>query len=489
MRTNSLHARVLLRVAFFSLFFSPILASAQNYTLQATNFTNTTQDNNNPPYAGIYNASGSSIGLYANGGSGGFGSNPQDVAYHYFTSDGSNNSGSALALQVGQSVSVTFNLSGSQGINGNSIGFSLNSGSNFGSVSNYNTGGRFEVSFTGGDSTAKIYDSGTTALTNDNFTAFSAGVTYTLTLISTNEYNFTDSAGDSLNISTLGGTAGNAINSFALFNRGYNNSNSVFTSITVTNNSSIGYSVTSGSKNITGVINNNNGTANNIQKTGAGELVLQNANTFTGTTTIAANGGTLNASAANSLGGTSGITINSGGTLLLSGSTSVTDRIRDAATVTLNGGSFNTGGLNEGSHSTSGVGALTLQANSVINLGTGSSILHFADSSGATWTSSIKLSITNWSGNTSGSGTDQVLFGTSTAGLSSSQIAEIQFVNPDGFAAGTYGAMILSSGEIVPVPEPATWAAAVLALGAIAWTQRRRLTPAVAINRSPRSRS
>ena len=44
---------------------------------------------------------------------------------------------------------------------------------------------------------------------------------------------------------------------------------------------------------------------------------------------------------------------------------------------------------------------------------------------------------------------------------------------------------ILASGEIVPgvmtpVPEPSTWAAAALALGAIVWTQRRRFKFALA---------
>jgi len=222
-----------------------------------------------------------------------------------------------------------------------------------------------------------------------------------------------------------------------------------------------------------GTIYNSTGNGN-VVMSGSGTLSFTDKNTYSGTTTI--NSGTLNATAGSALGSTSSITVNSGGTLLHSGSSGVTDRINDAATMTLNGGTFNTGGLSEGTTGSAGVGALTLQNNSIIDLGSGASILHFAASNAATWTASKILEIDNWSGNPGiGGGTDQLLFGTTSSGLTAGQIAEIQFLNPSGFSAGTYGAAILANGEIVPIPESSTWVAGALAFIGLFATQRRRL--------------
>ncbi len=115
---------------------------------------------------------------------------------------------------------------------------------------------------------------------------------------------------------------------------------------------------------------------------------------YNGATTVS--GGTLSiffdSSNPGKLSNTSSITVNSGGTLLLSGTVGSADRINNSATMTLNGGKFNTGGLSET------LGALTLQASSIIDLGAGASILHFADSHLASWTAAQILEIDNWSG-------------------------------------------------------------------------------------------
>ena len=228
---------------------------------------------------------------------------------------------------------------------------------------------------------------------------------------------------------------------------------------------------------INGVING----SGNIAKAGTGSVVLAGANTFTGTTTI--NNGTLNAAATNALGSTSGITVNSGGTLLLSNS-GTNDRINDSAPMTLNAqGSatvaFNTGGLSEhgGTNNTAGIGALTLQSSSIIDMGNIASIIAFANSLTASWSGTI--SIYDWSGiPVTGNGTDQLYFGNNATGLSVAQLADFQFYSGFGTGAFTPGAAILSTGEVVPlspVPEPSTWLAGVLAFGAVTYTQRRRL--------------
>ncbi|HEY1769769.1 MAG TPA: autotransporter-associated beta strand repeat-containing protein [Chthoniobacterales bacterium] len=209
-----------------------------------------------------------------------------------------------------------------------------------------------------------------------------------------------------------------------------------------------------------------------IAKTGGGTLTLAGANTFSGATAVS--GGVLNAAGTGSnqaLAATTSVTVNSSGTLLLGNS----NQINDSATMTLNGGSFNTGGFSEhgGSNNAAGVGSLTLSSSSVLNLGNGSSILAFAKSSGQSWTGT--LSIYNWSGSTTGGGTDQVYFGTDNTGLTSTQLSQIEFYTGNG--TGDLGmARILADGEIVPVPEPATWLAGILSIAAIAWSLRGRFS-------------
>jgi len=188
-----------------------------------------------------------------------------------------------------------------------------------------------------------------------------------------------------------------------------------------------------------------------ITKAGAGTLVLGGsaANTFTGVVTVNAGTLVLSHTGSTAISGSS-IMVNTGGTLLNSAS----NQIKDTTTMTLGGGTWNTGGYSET------LGALTLSANSTLNLGSGTSVIQYAKSSGNTWSGTLQ--ILNWTGNATGGGTDQVFFGNATGGLSSSQLNEIVFVNPAGFLTGNYNATMLAGGEIVPIlasPEPATFTA------------------------------
>lgn len=104
-------------------------------------------------------------------------------------------------------------------------------------------------------------------------------------------------------------------------------------------------------------------------------------------------------------------------------------------------------------------GHLTLRGDSGVNLAGDTAILRFADSHTYSWQSQLQgvipqLIVYNWNGSTNGGGTDQLIFGASSSGLTPSQVAQIRFVDPGEFSAGTYPARILSTGEVVPMLTP-----------------------------------
>lgn len=150
-----------------------------------------------------------------------------------------------------------------------------------------------------------------------------------------------------------------------------------------------------------------------LLKQGAGRWILAGNNTYTGTTTV--ENGTLELGAAN--------------------------RIGNSSNLVLSGGTFATGGFSET------LGTLTLSADSTIDLGSGASALVFADSAASAWGSSFSLSIINFT-----NGVDSVRIGSSAAGLTSDQLAQITI---NGFAATIDGSGFLA---IAAVPEPSTYA-------------------------------
>ncbi len=180
-----------------------------------------------------------------------------------------------------------------------------------------------------------------------------------------------------------------------------------------------------------------------IVKGGTGTLIFSGAgaNTYGGITTVSNGVLKLNKTAGvNAVAGSS-LVVTNAATLLLGAS----NQIADTVPMTLGGGIFNSGGLNET------LGTLKLTASSRIDLASGTSVVKFAASSAVTWTAATTLTISNWNGSVNGGGADQLFFGTTSSGLSAGQIAQIQFVNPPGFDLGNYAAKILSTGEVVPV--------------------------------------
>ena len=226
-----------------------------------------------------------------------------------------------------------------------------------------------------------------------------------------------------------------------------------------------------------------------LHQIGTGIVTLTSANTYNGATTVSS--GTLAAGATHALGGTSSVTVSSGATLALSGA-SGNDRINNSAAINLNGGAtFNTGGLTEGvvptgptgSGGSAGMGALTLAATSpsshiVINFATPGSALAFSSLVGA---AGQYVDIFNWTGNLGfddGNANNDRLLSASDPGLSQTDLANFNFYSDGGSTLITAGGTEFGYGnmfEIVAVPEPGTWFAAVLALAAIGFSQRKRL--------------
>jgi len=176
--------------------------------------------------------------------------------------------------------------------------------------------------------------------------------------------------------------------------------------------------------------------------------------TFTGSGVFVLNGaGILTLSSTGSSGFTGTTVINSGELRFNAPSTT---SITYNSSVILNGGRLtttstpSTGGLTSS-------GTLALLNNSTIDLGNSTThTLSFAASSGVSWTSGKILTITNWvptGTNAFGLGTatgskGKIKVGTTSAGLTAGQLAQINFIDPS--TGYTYLGAQLSTGEIVP---------------------------------------
>lgn len=217
---------------------------------------------------------------------------------------------------------------------------------------------------------------------------------------------------------------------------------------------------------ISGIISDNSN-ATGIVKAGSGLLTLTGVNTYTGPATV--NGGTmlLSATGGPALSAVTTLTVNSGGTVMLGAS----DQVRNAAAVSLGGGTFAKGNFSEGTASAAGMGALTLTATgSHIDFGTGTvGILSFASFTANART----LTIDNWTGiaGTVGNiGTDRLIFNADqTANLSA-----FNFTGYNGAMQFNLGGGFFEVVPATPVPEPSTWTAGLLVLGTLVYAGFKR---------------
>jgi hypothetical protein len=92
------------------------------------------------------------------------------------------------------------------------------------------------------------------------------------------------------------------------------------------------------------------------------------------------------------------------------------------------------------------LGGFILASNATIDLAGSASRLSFANSSGQIWAGGATLLISDWNGNPSGGGAEQLKFGTDQSGLTFAQLSQIQFQ----VGTNSYPAKILDTGEVVP---------------------------------------
>jgi hypothetical protein len=123
--------------------------------------------------------------------------------------------------------------------------------------------------------------------------------------------------------------------------------------------------------------------------------------------------------------------------------------------VILNPGLFDFGGeLELFDNVNESLGGMLLSANSSIDLENGAHTLAFQNSSSLAWSNGWTLTVSNWNGSTNGGGSDQLMFGNNSSGLTPAQLRQVVFVNPAGFPAGAYPAQMFATGEVVPAQRP-----------------------------------
>lgn len=123
-------------------------------------------------------------------------------------------------------------------------------------------------------------------------------------------------------------------------------------------------------------------------------------------------------------------------------------------------------------------GGLGLSSNAVINFIGTPAQLRFLPSSPAAWAPGALMVISNWNN----SGNTRLFFGTSSTGLSASQLRQIIFSNPGGFPSGNYPAQLLSTGELVPASRPTVQSARSGSALALTWPSGYQLLSATNIN-------
>jgi hypothetical protein len=211
-------------------------------------------------------------------------------------------------------------------------------------------------------------------------------------------------------------------------------------------NRTITLGTTTGNVNLNGAITNGGVTFAATSDVTTGMFSLGGTNTYSGATSV---GTTVELATAGSLSTSTAVTMTTGGRLELRSGTA---------------------------YSTSGAFTLNGTAAGIdFNGPAATTSLTFADSSAISWTGN--LVIYGWNGNFgTGGGSSQLFFGNSASALTPTQLSQITF---DGFTGSV--ASILSTGEVVPIPEPfAVLGVAAAGLGLVRTLRQRVPTPVAA---------
>ncbi|MFZ9940914.1 MAG: beta strand repeat-containing protein, partial [Luteolibacter sp.] len=348
-------------------------AATVTYTMQTGNFNSLqTQNNNNAPYAGTYNNGGTELAQYANGGW--FGTTPGAAAFQTFTTTGNGSTGSARALQVGDTFTITGYTSANPS-SGGYLGISFRDSTtytNFSSATDGSTEARFQLDNSGG---WKVYNSGSAI---DSSLGSNADRTFTIKITSSTTFDATIGGTTYYNLGMA--ASGGTIDSFAIYTLGDSNQNSFWKNASLSDSGTVelGYAAANGTTVTPGLVSDGlaadststaRSNAVNIGGDAGSQVILNQNNTYTGATTINANA-TAEAQHANALGTTAaGTTVTNNGALKLYNATGISFA---SEALTLNG--LGVSGANGALRSVGGNntwnGNITLASSSRINADT-----------------------------------------------------------------------------------------------------------------------
>ena len=191
-----------------------------------------------------------------------------------------------------------------------------------------------------------------------------------------------------------------------------------------------------------------------LTKSGVGSLILNRAETYSGTTAI--NSGSLSLGTTGSLLSSTNMTVSSGGTLLLGGS----NQLSQTATLNLNGGTVSMGDSSVRGTSLA-VGTLTLTTNSVIDFSSLGGASSFTVGSIKGLSATSILSVYNYDPSRN---VTRLFDSAGSSDFSPALLVDIKFYS--GAGSGFLGVAGFSGNEIMPVPEPSV-VFALMACGAL----------------------